>query len=145
MRYILVLISIVLLAPIVFKEPAANGQTKEQSIPALALEKEARVLSVENDKRSLAINNDIANATNKTIPNNKLRAEILRYKRLAYALNRENIYYKKKIFTLKRVLKVTYTKEVQLEKYLLDSPVHKIDTVIIRKKGVLKRWFNIGK
>ena len=147
MRYIVVLISIVLLAPLAFKEPSANGQSKEQIIATPTLElKEARVLGAENDKRSLAINNEIAVATDKTIPNNKLRSEILRYKKMAYALKRENVYYKRKIITLKKVLKKNYT-ETEAEKYLLDTPLYKIDTVYLPtplkpKKGFFKRIFN---
>lgn len=148
MRYIVVLISIVLLAPLAFKEPSANGQSKEQIIATPTLElKEARVLGAENDKRSLAINKEIATVTDKTIPNNKLRSEILRYKKMAYALQRENIYYKRKITTLKKVLKKNYTKETEIEKYLLDTPLYKIDTVYLPtplkpKKGFFKRIFN---
>ena len=148
MRNVVALISIVLLAPIAFREPSANGQNKEQIITTPTLElKAARVLGAENDKRSLAINNEIAVATDKTIPNNKLRSEILRYKKMAYALKRENVYYKRKIITLKKVLKKNYNTETEAEKYLLDTPLYKIDTVYLptplkSKKGFFKRIFN---
>ena len=152
MKYIGVLISVVLFAPIMFKEPAANGQSKEPVIVTPTLElKEARILSIENDKRSLAINNEIAVATNKTIPNNKLRSEILKYKRMAYALKRENVYYKRKITTLKKVLKKNYSTEPETEKYLTDSIIFKTDTLYLptptpkpkpRKKGFFKNIFN---
>ena len=142
MKYLLILISSILLLPIVFKQPKVSGQSKDPVVittPTLE-QKEARVLGAENDKRSLAINKDIASVAEQTIPNSKLRAEVLRYKRKAYALQRENNYYRRKIFTLKKVLKVNYGKEPELDKSILEY--NKIDTVYLptprKRKGVFK-------
>ena len=141
MRYLLILIALILMLPIMFKEPSVNGQSKETVIVTPTSEqKEARVLGAENDKRSLAINKDIASVTELTVPNSKLRAEVLRYKRKAVALQRENNYYKRKIFTLKKVLKVNYGKEPDYDKSILEY--NKIDTVYLptprKRKGVFK-------
>ena len=138
MRYILILIASMLIFPIVFKQPSVNGQSKEPIITTPTTEqKEARVLGAENDKRSLAINKDIAIVTEQTVPNSKLRAEVLRYKRKAYALQRENNYYRRKIFTLKKVLKVNYG---EVDKSILEY--NRIDTVYLptpkKRKGIFK-------
>lgn len=148
MKYIVVSVATILLLPIIFREPSAKSQQKEQIIvTSTAEQKEARVLSAENDKRSLAINKDIATVTEQTIPNNKLRAEVLKYKKKAYSLQRENNYYKRKIIVLKKVLKINYGKEPELDKTSLDNLIYKTDTVYLpipkkRKKGFLKNIFN---
>ncbi len=142
MRYLLILIGLIILFPIVFKQPEVSGQSKEKVIATPTLEqKEARVLGAENDKRSLALNRDMASVTEQTVPNNKLREEVLRYKRKAYALQKENNYYRRKIFTLKKVLKVNYGKEPEFDKSILEY--NKIDTVYLptpprKRKGILK-------
>ena len=140
MRYVVILIAVILLFPIIFKEPVVSGQKKDPVIVPTSEQKEARALGVENDKRSLAINKDIASVTELTVPNSKLRAEVLRYKRKAVALQRENNYYKRKIFTLKKVLKVNYGKEPDYDKSILEYS--RIDTVYLpaprKRKGVFK-------
>lgn len=144
MKYIVVSVATILLLPIIFREPSAKSQQKDPIIvTSTAEQKEARVLSAENDKRSLAINKDIAIVTEQTVPNNKLRSEVLKYKRKVYSLQRENNYYKRKIVTLKKVLKINYGKEPEFDKTTLDNIIYKTDTVYLptpkkKKKGFFK-------